>query len=95
MLYLFPILSRYENTIKETIKNSIILAITHPVRSIAMAAIFGVCIFLEIKLPFKLFPLLVAFCVSLPWCLCAMLYVPMFDRIDGVVPESKTGSQEE
>ena len=94
-LYLFPILSRYDNSIKETFKNAIVIAISHPVRSVIMAVIFGFCIFIEIKMPFNFIPLTVAFCISLPWYLCSMVYMPIFDKLDGIEPGKSRIEEEE
>ena len=86
MMYIFPILSRYDNTVKQMFKNSIVIAITHPIRSILMVLIFGFCVFIEILMPYKMFPILFCFCISVPWYFCSMVYMPIFDRMDGIDP---------
>ncbi|MCQ2504718.1 MAG: DUF624 domain-containing protein [Saccharofermentans sp.] len=85
-LYVFPILSRYENTTKETLKNACIIAISHPFRSIIMLLVFAFSIFVEIIMSFKLLPVLFAFCISVPFYFCSMVYMPIFDKLDGVTP---------
>ncbi len=85
-LYVFPILSRYENTTKETLKNACIIAISHPFRSIVMLLVFAFSIFVEIIMSFKLLPVLFAFCISVPFYFCSMVYMPIFDKLDGVTP---------
>ena len=86
MMYVFPILSRYDNTTKETIKNAIVIAVSHPFRSILMVIIFAFCIFVEIIMPYKMFPILFCFCISVPWYFCSMVYMPIFDKLDGIDP---------
>lgn len=85
-LYVFPIISRYENTTKETLKNACIIAFSHPIRSIIMLLVFAFCIFVEIIISFKLLPVLLAFCISVPFYFCSMVYMPIFDKLDGVTP---------
>ena len=86
MMYVFPILSRYDNSTKETIKNAIVIAISHPFRSILMVIIFAFCIFVEMIMPYKMFPILFCFFISVPWYFCSMVYMPIFDKLDGVTP---------
>ena len=94
-LYVFPIISRYENTTKETLKNACIIAISHPIRSIIMLLVFALCIFVEIIISFKLLPVLLVFCISVPFYFCSMVYMPIFDKLDGVVPGQATDTVED
>lgn len=94
-LYVFPIISRYENTTKETLKNAVIIAISHPIRSVIMLVVFAFCIFVEIIISFKLLPLLFVFCISVPFYFCSMVYMPIFDKLDGVTPGQATDTVED
>ena len=94
-LYVFPIISRYENTTKETLKNAVIIAISNPIRSLIMLVVFAFCIFVEIIISFKLLPLLFVFCISVPFYFCSMVYMPIFDKLDGVTPGQATDTVED
>ena len=94
-LYVFPIISRYENSVKETIKNACVIAITHPARSVILLVVFAFCIFVELIISYKLLPLLFAFCGSVPFYFCSMVYMPIFDKLDGVTPGTPTDTAED
>lgn len=49
MMYIFPLLSRFENTLKQTVKNALFMSILHIFKTIIMAVIYAV--------PFVLLPL--------------------------------------
>ena len=49
MMYVFPLMSRFENTLKQTVKNALFMSILHIFKTIIMAAIY--------VLPFVLVPL--------------------------------------
>ncbi len=89
-LYVFPIISRYENTTKETLRNACVIAVSHPIRSLIMLLVFAFCIFVEIIISFKLLPVLLVFCISVPLYFCSMVYMPIFDKLDGVTPGQAT-----
>ncbi len=86
MLYIFPLQAHYYNKTKELFKNAAIICVVHPIRTILMIAVqaflvaLGVLIFFD----YKFIPLLVAFGISLPWYFCACIYMPVFDKLDGV-----------
>lgn len=86
MLYIFPLQSHYYNKTKDLFKNAAILVIVHPVRTIIMlmirAAFYGIGFL--IILDYRFIPLLVCFCISLPWYFCACVHMPIFDKLDGV-----------
>ncbi len=85
MLYIFPLQSHYENTLKNTFKNAIILAISHPFRTILMLVIqaFFLVIGFIVFFNYKYIPLLVCFGIALPWYFCSMIHMPIFDKFDG------------
>lgn len=49
MMYVFPLLSRFENTLKQTVKNALFMSILHIFKTIIMAVIYVI--------PFILLPL--------------------------------------
>ena len=48
-MYIFPLLSRFENTLKQTVKNAFFMSILHIFKTIVMAVIYAI--------PFILIPL--------------------------------------
>ena len=86
MLYIFPMQSHYYNKTKDLFKNAAILVIVHPVRTILMLVIQAafVGIGFLIVLDYRFIPVLVCFCISLPWYFCACVHMPIFDKLDGV-----------
>ncbi|MCR4775448.1 MAG: DUF624 domain-containing protein [Saccharofermentans sp.] len=86
MLYIFPLQSHYYNKTKDLFKNAAILVIVHPVRTIIMLAIQAIFMGIGflIVLDYRFIPVLVCFCISLPWYFCACVHMPVFDKLDGV-----------
>lgn len=86
MLYVFPLQSHYYNKTKDLFKNAAILVIVHPVRTIIMLAIQAIFMGIGflIVLDYRFIPVLVCFCISLPWYFCACVHMPVFDKLDGV-----------
>lgn len=86
MLYIFPMQSHYYNKTKDLFKNAIILVIVHPVRTLIMLVIQAafIAIGFLIVLDYRFIPVLVCFCISLPWYFCACVHMPVFDKLDGV-----------
>jgi uncharacterized membrane protein YesL len=86
MLYIFPLQSHYYNKTKDLFKNAAILVIVHPIRTLIMlviqAAFIGIGFL--IVLDYRFIPVLVCFCISLPWYFCACVHMPVFDKLDGV-----------
>ena len=86
ILYVFPLQSHYYNKTKDIFKNAAILCIVHPVRTVLMLVIraafyvIAVLIFFD----YRFIPLLVVFGISLPWYFCACVYMPVFDKLDGI-----------
>lgn len=86
ILYVFPLQAHYYNKTKDIFKNAAILCIVHPVRTVLMlairAAFYAVAVL--IVLDYRFIPLLVAFGISLPWYFSACIYMPVFDKMDGI-----------
>lgn len=75
--YLFPVLARYENSVKNTVKNAFLFCMVHPVRSLMMLLVFsipaaGLCI------SFRLVSVLVLLGISGPVFLASMYYRSLF-----------------
>lgn len=81
-IYMFALQSRYENTVSGTILNAVRLALGNLPRSIAMALIWGVWIFVLVYMH-KAAPMLFAIMgLTLPGYLCTMVYDKVFRDLE-------------
>ena len=81
MIYAFALLSRYDNGVFETLFNAFSLTFGEPLRSLEMLIITLVpaAAFLWTSV---LVPFLVLFGLSVPGYACAMVYAPVFRKIE-------------
>lgn len=97
-IYVFPVLSRFSNTIANTIKNSFLMSVLGLPRTLGMILITGASFALPVlgaTLIYRIFPLYILFGLSLPGFLCALLYSPLFKRFEPEVKEEKMSTKEE
>ena len=97
-IYVFPVLSRFSNTIANTIKNSFLMSILGLPRTLGMMVITGVAFMLPVMVPtliYRIFPIYILFGLSLPGFLCALLYSPLFKRFEPEVKEESLSTEEE
>ncbi|PWT26759.1 YesL family protein [Butyrivibrio fibrisolvens] len=97
-IYVFPVLSRFSNTIANTIKNSFLMSVLGLPRTLGMILITGASFALPVlgaTLIYRIFPLYILFGLSLPGFLCALLYSPLFKRFEPEVKEEKMSTEEE
>lgn len=80
--WVFPVQSKFINTIKNTIKNSFLLSFKYLFRTILMLVINLLPVVLIFVLPFQLYCLLFLFGFSVPTYLCAMLYDKKFEELE-------------
>ena len=81
-LYVFPLLSRYDNPIRRTLFNALLLTFTRLPLTAGMAVITAVPALLLFTVR-PLLPVVVLFGLSVPGYACAMLYSRLFDLIEG------------
>ena len=82
-LYVFPILSRFSNTIPRTLANAMTAAIVFFPRTAAMAAVQAAWIWIVWNFPLRWTPVLILFGFILPWYVCALLYRKVLLRMEG------------
>ena len=82
MLYVFPLLSRYENPVKDTLLNAMMLVFGKLPLTAEMAVIMAVPAAAALWVT-PLLPLAALFGLSVPGYACAMLYSPLFSQIEG------------
>ena len=91
-LYIFPLLSKFENTVVKTVKNAFILTIVALPRSLGMAFVSLLPLLLAYFFDMKFIPIYVLVGIAGPAYLCAMLYNPTFKRFE---PQEDEVSEEE
>lgn len=91
-LYVFPLLARFDNSIKTTLKNAILLAIVGFPRTVAMIACTLIPFALLYLFNIKIIPILVLFGIAGPAYLCALFYNKLFLKLE---PEQITEEETE
>lgn len=89
--YIFPVLSHFENTIKNTIKNGCIMGIMAAPKALLMAALTVAPVVLIFVVP-EMLPMVLLFGISFPAYLGAMLYSGTFKKFE---PEVEPPTPEE
>lgn len=88
MIYTFSMLSRFDNTVFQTLINAVTLTFSELPRSIEMAVITLVPLLSFFRITVML-PVLVLFGLSVPGYACAMVYDPIFRRIEKQIWEEE------
>ena len=91
ILYIFPLLSRFNNTILGTIRNAVALAVGMLPRSLAMIAVWAVPVAIFMLIP-NLYSVLVLFGLSAPTYVCTMIYSPVFKKLEGTAAQQEPAS---
>ncbi len=91
-LYIFPLQSRFVNTVSRTLKNSVMMMILGLPRTILMVLLSAVPVILLYFFDIKVIPLLVLFGFTLPAYGMAYLYNGLFKRFE---PEEEEQLSEE
>ena len=81
VMHLFPVLSRFENTVMHTYKNSLLMGILALPKTLAMMVIWVIPPLIAIFLP-QILPIVVCLGISGPAILCALLYNKTFKRFE-------------
>ena len=81
MLYVFPVLSRFENTVKNTIRNAFLMSILNLPRTILLVLINLLPAALFLLIPQSM-PFVILFGFSVPAYLCSTQFVKIFRRFE-------------
>ena len=87
LTWVFILLSRYENPIRITIKNSFMVAFSNPLHSIMMIVLFIAPVVFWYLIP-SMDPVLFLLGLTLPGIVQAILYSKVFDKLEGVEQET-------
>ena len=81
VMHLFPVLAKFDNTIKNTFKNSLFMGILTFPKTILMMVIWVLPLVLSVFF-FQIFPIIFCLGISGPAYLCARLYNKTFKRFE-------------
>ena len=88
MIYTFALLSRFDNSVYHTLLNAVTLTFSELPRSLAMAVI-TLTPAIAFRTTTVLLPLLVLFGLSVPGYACAMVYDPIFRKVEKQIWEQE------
>ena len=94
MIYTFAMLSRFDDTIYHTLLNAVTLTFAELPRSLEMAVITLVPLVAFFRVSILL-PLLILFGLSVPGYACAMIYDPVFRKIEKQIWEEENAEDTE
>ena len=94
MIYTFAILARFDNTILHTLFNAVTLTLGELPRSLEMLLITLIPLAAGLRVT-VLLPLLILFGLSVPGYACAMVYEPVFARIERQLPDQTQDRRED
>ncbi len=81
VMHVFPVLAKFENTIKNTFKNSFLMGVLSLPKTILMIICWMVPVVVGV-LVYQILPLVLALGISLPAYVCALLYNKTFKRFE-------------
>ncbi len=93
--WVFPLQSKFINTIKNTIKNSFLMSFKYLFRTLLMLVINLIPIVLIFVLSFQWYSLLIMFGFSVPTYLCAMLYDKKFEELEEMILQNQAEEVQE
>ena len=93
-MYVFPVLAKFDNTIKNTIKNAFIMSILQFPKTILMIIMWVVPVGLALLVP-QAFPIAFMFGLSAPAFVSALLYNKFFQKLEDRVMEENAPAEEE
>lgn len=80
-IWVFPLQSRYENTVRNTFKNAFLVFLSHPLQSVCMLVLHLLPLLLLLNI--ELWPLVALFGISLPGIGNTMFYTRVFNELEG------------
>ena len=92
-LFVFPLIARFENTLRETFHNAVLLTVGVFPRTLMMMVVMALPVVLVLMLP-AVIPLILMFGISVPVLICAWTYNPVFKRFEDQA-EKPEGTDEE
>ena len=81
--YTFPLLSHFENTVAETLKNAFFLMNLNKRKTLQLLIIWGGLSYFMLRFFMRIIPLLLVFCFTLPAFLALFTLDPVFRKLEG------------
>ena len=99
LMYVFPVLAKFENTVFKTIKNAFLMSLMQFPKTILMIILYVIPVVVFFYV-IQLMPLALLFGLSLPAWISAKLYNKFFKKLEDQIlsesaPEGETGEPEE
>ena len=91
MIYIFPVLSRFENTVKNTIRNAFLMSILNLPKTILLV-IINLVPTVVLLVTLQAMPIVILFGFSVPAYVASMLFVKIFKRFE---PEEEEDQSDE
>lgn len=91
VVYVFPLLARFENTTKNTVKNAFLLSIVNIPQTVTAIILLVIPVVLAVFV-LELFPIIIMVGVSLPAFLISLMLVRIFRKLE---PAEASGENEE
>ena len=91
--YFFPLTAKFENTVRGTVRNSVLLSIGYLPRTVGMLGI-NAGVLLVLYYVQAAVPLMLLFGFSVPGYLCTYFYYPIFKKIIGISEEAESAAAE-
>lgn len=91
VMHVFPVLARFENSIKNTFKNSLLMGILSLPKTVLMIICWIIPVVIALVF-YQILPLVLALGMSLPAYVCALLYNKTFKRFE---PEEAQAGDDE
>ena len=88
ILYVFAVLARFENTVKQTIKNAFLMSIMQFPKTLLMVVLYILPYFLGYIFP-QIIPIVFLLCLSGPIYCSALLYNNFFKKLENRVREEE------
>lgn len=83
-VYWFPLLARFENTIRNIIKNACFLGILNFPKTIAVLALYAVFGVLYTMFAYRIMPLIFLLGIAVPVYAASYLYAGIFKKLEGI-----------
>lgn len=93
-MYIFPLLARFENTLKQTVKNALFMSILHIFKTIVMAVIYAVP-FVVMPLHYNLLLVFLIIGMSGPAYINSFIWKSIFKKYEPAEEEVEVVSDEE
>ncbi len=94
IMFVFPVLAKFENTVWRTIKNAFLMSIMQFPKTILMVILFAIPPVVFFLFP-RVIPIVILFGLSVPAWLSAKLYTKFFEKLENQILEENPPAEEQ